>query len=97
MENDEYLFYKGLQKPLEFMGIRGRFIIIAAVTVVGSFLSYFLLTVFLESIIAVFVTVTFAFGGLITIYLKQKQGLHAKRRTRGLFVYHNLWERTKAE
>ena len=61
MENDEYLFYKGLQKPLEFMGIRGRFIIIAAVTVVGSFLSYFLLTVFLESIIAVFVTVTFCF------------------------------------
>ena len=97
MENDEYLFYKGLQKPLEFMGIRGRFIIIAAVTVVGSFLSYFLLTVFLESIIAVFVTVTFVFGGLITIYLKQKQGLHAKRRARGLFVYHYLWERTKSE
>ena len=48
-----YPVFKGLQKPLEFMGIRGRFL-------------------------------TFA-------YIKQRSGLHAKKRHRGIFVYKDLY------
>ena len=32
-----------------------------------------------------------AISGLITIYVKQRSGLHAKRHDRGIFVYQNLY------
>ena len=35
--NDGYPVYKGLQKPLEFMGIRGRFLTLAAAAIGVSF------------------------------------------------------------
>ena len=35
--------FKGLQKPLEFLGIRGRFLTIAAATIGGAFLGFFAL------------------------------------------------------
>ena len=35
-----YPVYKGLQMPLEFMGIRGRFILIAAATFGAAFLGF---------------------------------------------------------
>ena len=32
-----------------------------------------------------------AVTGLITIYIKQRSGLHAKRRDKGIYVYTNLY------
>lgn len=31
-----------------------------------------------------------ALAGLVTIFVKQRGGLHNKRRSRGIFVYRNL-------
>ncbi|WP_289694777.1 hypothetical protein [uncultured Duncaniella sp.] len=33
-----------------------------------------------------------AAAGLVTIYLKQRGGLHNKRKDRGIFIYHNLFK-----
>ena len=52
-EFNNYPVYKGLQKPLEFMGIRGKF---------------------------------------IYIFIKQKLGLHAKKRYKGIVHYAGLFE-----
>ena len=39
MNPEGYPVFKGLQKPLEFMGIRGRFLTLAAAAVGVSFVS----------------------------------------------------------
>lgn len=31
--------------------------------------------------------------GLITIYIRQRSGLHAKRKTKGVLIYHSLFAR----
>ena len=80
-----YPVYKGLQMPLEFMGIRGRFILIAAVTFGVSFLG--------GLGIALLVLGVSAGGGLLTIYVKQRKGLHTKQREKGIKHYHHLYER----
>ena len=93
-----YPVYKGLQLPLEFMGIRGRFILIAAVTFGVSFLGFiagyvlFGLGIFGLGISLLILGVS-AGGGLLTIYMKQKKGLHSKRRDKGVQHYHHLYER----
>ena len=65
--------FKGLQRPLEFMGIRGRFLTFAAK-----------LAGFMAMIIM-------AITGLLTIYVKQRGGLHNKKRYKGVFVYRELY------
>ena len=35
--------------------------------------------------------IVLAIAGLITIYVKQRSGLHAKRHDRGIFVYQGLY------
>lgn len=34
-----------------------------------------------------------AVTGLVTIYVKQRGGLHNKKRNRGIYIYHNLFRR----
>ena len=40
MNQEGYPVFKGLQKPLEFMGIRGRFLTLAAAAIGVSFVSF---------------------------------------------------------
>jgi len=85
-----YPVFKGLQKPLEFMGIRGRFLYIAAATIGGSFLGFLLISLALGNL-AGFIGMVIIIGvGLISIYIKQRSGLHNKKRDRAIFVYKNL-------
>lgn len=88
-----YPVYKGLQMPLEFMGIRGRFILIAAVTFGVSFLGFIAGYVLFGLGIALLVLGVSAGGGLLTIYVKQRKGLHTKQREKGIKHYHHLYER----
>lgn len=88
-----YPVYKGLQMPLEFMGIRGRFIWIAAATFGAAFLGFISGYVLCGLGIALIILGVSAGGGLLTIYLKQRQGLHTKQRDKGIKHYCNLYER----
>ena len=88
-----YPVFKGLQLPLEFMGIRGRFIWIAAATFGAAFLGFILFYVLFGTLPALIVTVAVAGSGLAAIYVKQKKGLHSKKRHQGIFIYSHLFER----
>ena len=88
-----YPVYKGLQLPLEFMGIRGRFILIAAATFGVSFLGFIAGYVLFGLGISLLILGVSAGGGLLTIYMKQKKGLHSKRRDKGVQHYHHLYDR----
>lgn len=83
--------FRGLQKPMEFMGIRGRFLLIAAVTILGAAISFFALSALVGGGIAAGVSVGALAVGIIMIYTRQKEGLHSKKRFCGIVKYRNIW------
>ena len=90
MNHEGYPVFKGLQKPLEFMGIRGRFLTLAAVAIVVSFVGFIGFSIVLGKLAGFIAMLVMALVGLVTIFVKQRGGLHNKRRSRGIFVYRNL-------
>ena len=88
MNQEGYPVFKGLQKPLEFMGIRGRFLTLAAAGV--SFVGFIGFSIALGKVAGFIAMMVMALVGLITIYIKQRGGLHNKKRARGIYIYRNL-------
>lgn len=86
----DYHMFKGLQKPLEFMGLQGRYITWAAITVGGAILGFMLVYAFLGFLLALgFVVVAISTGfGLIIV--RQRRGLHTKKTDKGIFIYASL-------
>lgn len=90
MDKSTFPIFKGLQKPLEFMGIRGRFLMMAAMCIGASFIGFIVFSIFLGSMAgfgAMFIIIA---ASLITIYIKQKGGLHNKRRDHGIYIYRDI-------
>ena len=90
MNHEGYPVFKGLQKPLEFMGIRGRFLTLAAGAIGVSFVGFIGFSIVLGKLAGFIAMLVMALAGLVTIFVKQRGGLHNKRRSRGIFVYRNL-------
>lgn len=83
----EYPMFKGLQRPLEFMGIQGRYIYWAAGAVGGAIIG-FIAAYCLSGFLAGLIVLTATLGGdAAFILLKQRKGLHSKKNDKGVFVY----------
>lgn len=95
MNEDGFPVFKGLQKPLEFMGIRGRFLTLAAVAIGVSFVGFIVFSITLGKLAGFIVMLVMALTGLVTIYVKQRGGLHNKKRHKGIFIYKSLFIRGK--
>ena len=83
----DYPVFKGLQRPLELMGIQGRYIYWAAGTAGGAivgFIAAYCLLGFVDGLIALTAILS---AGISLIIVKQRQGLHSKRIDKGVFVY----------
>lgn len=93
MYNEGYPVFKGLQKPLEFMGIRGRFLTLAAAAIGVSFVGFIVFSIALGKLAGFIAMLVMGVTGLVTIYVKQRGGLHNKKRNRGIYIYHNLFRR----
>lgn len=91
MNNDGYPIFKGLQKPLELMGIRGRFLTLAACAIGASFIGFIVFSIVLGKFAGFIAMLVIAVTGLVTIYIKQRGGLHNKKRHTGIFIYNNLF------
>lgn len=90
MDNVNYIDYpmfKGLQRPLEFMGLQGRYIYWAAATVGVTLLGFMLLYALTGFIIALIVATLTLTTGAGLIILKQRKGLHSKKEDKGIFVF----------
>ena len=88
--NSQYLSYpmfKGLQKPLEFMGIQGRYITWAAIAVGGAILGFIIAYCIFGFVVGLIVLAVSLLAGAALIFFKQKKGLHTKKEDRGVFVY----------
>ena len=90
MNQEGYPVFKGLQKPLEFMDIRGRFLTLAAAAIGVSFVGFIGFSIALGKLAGFIAMLVMALVGLVTIYVKQRGGLHNKRRAKGIYVYKNL-------
>ena len=86
---DGFPVFKGLQKPLEFMGIRGRFLTLAAVAIGVSFVGI-VFSIALGKLAGFIAMLVMAAAGLATIFVKQRGGLHSKKRAKGIYVYKNI-------
>jgi hypothetical protein len=87
LEKVSYPVFKGLQKPLEFMGIQGRYIYWAAAAAGGAIIG-FIIGYCLLGLVAGLILMVIALGfGAALIVLRQRKGLHTKKEDKGVFVY----------
>lgn len=95
MDASRYCFpvFKGLQKPLEFMGLRGRFMMLAAVVAGAAFLGYCIGSFCFGQWAGLGSCLVLGGSGLGYIFLKQKQGLHDKKKSNDTLIYHYLFIR----
>ena len=83
----DYPLFKGLQRPLEVMGLQGRYIYWAAATIgiaITGFILSYCLAGFILALSVLSATVT---GGAGLILFKQRKWLHSKRQERGVCIY----------
>ncbi len=79
--------FKGLQRPLELMGLQGRYIYWAAAAVGGAIVGFIVMYIAL-GFVSGLITLVAAIGvGAAVIMLKQRKGLHSKKCDKGVFVY----------
>ena len=82
-----YPMFKGLQKPLEFMGFQGRYITWAACAVGGAILGFIVVYFILGFVAGLIVLAVSLCTGAALIFFKQKKGLHTKKEEHGVFIY----------
>ena len=89
-----YPVYKGLQRPMELFGIRGKFIYILAGLFFGCFIFYMLASNLFGQLIGGGITIVLILVSTVMVYMRQKKGLHKKKIDKGIFIYRNLFIRT---
>lgn len=79
--------FKGLQRPLELMGLQGRYIAWGVATVGSAIIGFVVMYVIFGFITALVTAVVALTTGAALILIKQRRGLHSKRIDKGVFVY----------
>ena len=83
----DYPLFRGLQRPLEFMGLQGRYIYWAAGAVGGAILGFIIAYIIAGFVVGLVVLVIAVCVGAGMIPFKQRRGLHSKKTEHGVFVY----------
>lgn len=79
--------FKGLQRPLELMGLQGRYIYWAAAAAGGAIVGFIVMYIVLGFMAGLVTLVVAVAAGAALIMLKQRKGLHSKKNEKGVFVY----------
>ncbi len=74
------------------MGLRGRFLILAASGIGVSFLGGCICLAAISQLVGLSFMAISSVVSLIIIYIKQKQGLHSKKRSNHCLIYHHLFK-----
>lgn len=83
----EIQMFKGLQRPLEFLGLQGRYIAWAGITAGLSLLGFIITYSFLGFVTGLIVLVIAVSTGGGIIMVKQRKGLYSKKNPNGVFIY----------
>lgn len=82
-----YPMFKGLQRPLELMGLQGRYIYWAAAAAGGAIVGFIIMYIVIGFVAGLITIVAAIAVGASLIMLKQRKGLHSKNNDKGVFVY----------
>ncbi len=82
-----YQLFKGLQKPLEFLGMSGRYIKWAAIAAGSAILGFIIGFIIGGFFVGITILIVSAGVGAILIFSKQRKGLHSKKIQKGVYVY----------
>ena len=82
----EYPVFKGLQRPLEVMGFKGRYVYWAA-GAVGALIGFLVMYIAVGFLVGALVAVLSLATGAALIFIKQHKGLHSKKDDKGIFIY----------
>ena len=82
-----YPMFKGLQRPLELMGLQGRYIYWAAAAAGGAIVGFIVMYIVLGFVAGLITLVAAVAVGGALIMFKQRKGLHSKTIDKGVFVY----------
>ena len=74
------------------MGIRGKFIYYAAGTFLLGFIGFLVFNIIFDFFAGAIALATIAGTGIVFIFIKQKLGLHAKKRFKGVVHYTGLFD-----
>ena len=85
--NMEYQMFKGLQRPLEFLGLQGRYITWAAITAGVGILGFMLVYALTGFLLALAFSAVSISTGIGLIMVKQRRGLYSKKTDKGIFIY----------
>jgi hypothetical protein len=91
--NAGFEVYKGLQKPLVFKSLKGRYIYWGLSCVVSGFLAAVLLSVVVNFFCGLLALLVITGGGMGYTALQQKKGLHRKTRSSGIYILPTRWRR----
>jgi len=83
----DYPLFRGLQRPLEFMGLQGRYIYWAAGAAGGAILGFIIVYCIAGFVAGLIVLVASVSVGSALILFKQRKGLHTKKEEKGVFIY----------
>ena len=83
----DFPVFKGLQKPLEFMGLKGRYIYWAAGAVGGGLLSFLAGYIVFGFLVGLILLTTMVGVGGNMIFIKKHKGLHIKKTQKGIFIF----------
>lgn len=83
----DYPLFKGLQRPLEMMGLQGRYIYWAGGAAGGAIVGFIVAYCLLGFVAGLVVLAAVLSTGIVLIILKQQKGLHSKKNDRGVYVY----------
>ena len=76
--NMEYQMFKGLQRPLEFLGLQGRYITWAAITAGVGILVFMLVYALTGFLLALAFSAVSISTGIGLIMVRQRRGLYSK-------------------
>ena len=85
--NMEYQMFKGLQRPLEFLGLQGRYITWAAITAGVGILGFMLVYALTGFLLALTFSAVSISTGIGLIMVRQRRGLYSKKTEKGIFIY----------
>ena len=92
-----YKVYKGLQKPLVYKGFSGKFIYWGIASLLAGLVLGALVMAIFSLLLGVIVLAGCIGGGLAYTFSRQKQGLHQKTRSVGLYLFKSRMRRHCAQ
>lgn len=83
--------YRGIQKPLEFMGLRGRYVYVAVGTVFSAIILFIILYLVFGLLVAFVLVLIILLCASVWIYTNQKKGLHSKKAIKTVYIVNSLF------